>query len=413
MLLLNQILDKFNGLTLSNPLDLDFDDKEIFISDTGNDRIVVLDKNSFGLLRIIKNSLMKKPYRTLSSISGDIYVKCFDSINNAIIYRFSRIGELLSSYPSYTPYVLNNEIPEVEPWYCSYMSFSSRKAVFTFKSSNHVLFIDETDASYWDTSYSGYTMYGCVIDGSTGEIFVSAKNPTDQNVIVELDALTGLLIGERNAETYGFVRLLDQSALQFKGVVSISNPNYSVENNMVMSFNVVDDNSIPNAINFITPSGLVETEKSYIVPSNIEHTYDRNVPVDVWHFRHTGLVRSHVSIDQNFTFAPLNDGSLVKSPVFCWTYEENKYVDTFFLSDGNYLKKVALWRDEKTNLLRMEQVKKIKENNIIYSVYVFSGRITVSSGGYLSIYSYDTMNRLSSTFIATDLMIYDYRFDKI
>jgi len=412
MLLTSQILDNFNGLTLSNPMDIDFDDKEIFISDTGNNRIVVLDKYSFGFLRSIKNSSMRKPYRTLPSISGDIYVKCFNSSNSAIIYRFSRIGELLSSYPSYTPYSLNNGIPEVESWYCSYMSFASRKAVFTFKDSEHIIFIDETDGSYWDSSY-GYTLYGCVIDGSTGEIFVSAKNISDQPVVIELDALSGLFVGERNAPTYGFIRLLDQNGLQFKGTLRLSDPIYSIENNMIMSFNAVNDNSIPDAISFISPSGLTETEKSYVVPSDVKHIYDRNVPVDVWHFRHTGLSGTRASIDPNFTFSTLNDGSLVKSPVFCWSYEENKYVDTFFLSDGNYLKKIALWRDEKTNILKLEQVKKIKENNTIYSVYVFNGRVAVSAGGYLSIYSYDTMNRLSSLFISGDLVIYDYRFDRI
>ncbi len=413
MLLLSQILDEFNGLILSNPMDLSFDDKEIFISDTGNNRIVVLDKYSFGFLRSIKNSSMKLPYRVLSSINGDIYVKCFDLNNVAVIYRFSRVGELLSSYTSYTSYVVVNGIPEVEPWYCSYTSFSSRKLIFTFKNSSHILFVDETDGSYWDSSYSGYTMYGCVVDGSTGEIFVSASKSTNQSVVIELDALSGELVRETNSDTFGFIRLIDHGGLQFKGVVNISRPNYTIENTMMMSFNAVDDSSIPDSINFITPSGLTETEKSYVVPSDIKHTYDRNVPVDVWHFRHTGLIGSRVSIDQNFTFSTLNDGSLIKSPVFCWTYEENKYVDTFFLSDGSYLKKVALWRDEKTNVLKMEQVKKIKENNTIFSIYTFSGRIAVSAGGYLSIYSYDTMNRLSSEFISADLVVYDYKFDKI
>jgi len=78
------------SLGLSGPLDMDIKNGLIYIADTGNKRIVVLDPET-SMVREIGKGVLNKPEGVAADDLGRIYVADY---NNRAVYRFSAEGEL-------------------------------------------------------------------------------------------------------------------------------------------------------------------------------------------------------------------------------------------------------------------------------------------------------------------------------
>jgi len=395
----------FNLIAMDGPKHISIGGKEIFISDSNNDRVIAIDRSTLGFLRSISNNSMIKPYFTQIISSGGIIVKCIDNISVSTIYEFNKIGDLLASYPSYTV------TPDDEPWYFSAFSTASDQFATTFDGSSSLLCIDTSDHSFWVTTFSGYTIKGIDIDHDTGQIFVSAINTSSENVILEVEGLTGQLVREVPQTVSGFVRILDKSTKSIDVVSNLVDAEHSVSGAMTSTFTSVEIGGTPVKIPDHTITVSSDTTSYEHPKQNDKHVYDKIAKADIWHFRHTGLQGAKISVNPFLTFDYDDTGTVRRVPVFSWAYDEEDYVDTYFISDGNEIQKMAIWyNDDGPNT---DFVKVVTENNTVTSIFTYDGKLAVSAGGYLSIYSYDTMNRITSCYFSEDVIVYDHKFDKL
>ena len=399
---------------LSAPLCISVGDKEVAIADSGNHRVVIIDRETRAFLREVTHIQMRYPYYVTCLLNGDILVKCFTALNTSVVYRFDRNSSLVRSFPSYATYSLDvNGVISSEPESFSSYSSRSRKWATIFEGSNQVVCMDEFDSSYWATALTGHTLYGVVVDDSTGQVFVSARNVSNAPVMVELEGLTGQIVREYSYVDVGRIDILGEDGVGLSVGFTVDDTQYGDVTRMTASFTALDADSEVDALPVLSSQLLDSPDVSYVRPvEEGQHVHSRVNGVDVWHFRHNGLVGEKLSINPNLTFETFFTGDLRKVPVFSWNYNEDVYVDTFFTSDGTFLKKIAVWYEEKDGV-HLEEIAKTDEDNTITAVYTFEGRIAVSSGDYLSLFSYDTMNRISYGEFTEDIVVYDYRFDYI
>ncbi len=395
----------FNLIDLKSPTDISYDDKEVFVSDPGNNRIVVLDRSGLSYLRTIKSSSMISPYRVVCGIDSTIYVKCYDATLIPIVYRFNRSGDILSSFPSYSDFPTSQF--DYEPWYFSSGSYSSGKIAMTFKDSSQVLIIDD-ESGFWVTNnLTGYSLYGACVDDNTGHVFVSSLKD-EVSGIVELDSLDGSIIHIYNAENYGMILLASKDGVGLHSQFGISNPSYSVKSSSTANYAGVNDESVVTALQKI--SNITEDTRDYSfsrLNNEYRHVTDRIVQADIYHFRFSGIFEDKVSIDPNLSFAYSGDGNLIRVPMFCWDFQESTFVDTFFVVNGSEMKKMALWYEKDKYYL--QEIVSQTDINTVSSVFVSDGKVFVCAGGFLSIYSYESMNLLSSKYFVSDIKVHDYR----
>lgn len=400
----------FSNISLGRNLDITYDDKEVFVCDPDNNRIVVLDRSELYLLRIIRGSFINKPYRAVCGYDATIYVKCFNSLGYPIIYKINRIGDQLKSFPCFSS-------TYIEPWYFSKSSFFSKRSAFTFIGSSEVLIIDEENDSFYINNLQGYALYGICIDNNTGQIFVSAVNESSRNVILELDNFTANLVHEHSAENFGMIEIVNQKSAGFMAPYTISPALYSGSTSIESPYNAVDSDTSKANIPFVTNVGLDDRELS-VTNANyaVKHSASRNIRADVWHFRFNGFSGGKISINPNLSFSQFEDGVITRVPVFCWDFEESNYVDSFFVcgpltSTGRNreIKKMAIWYEEKFKNYYLQEVISVTEDNDVNSIFVYDGKVFVCAGGYISVFSYETLNRLNAEYFADDVKVYDYR----
>jgi hypothetical protein len=516
----------FDSIDLGPQFDFCFDDKEIFVADTENDRVIALDRSSYQYLRTIKNDNMIKPYSCVCGTDSTVYVKCYNKETYPIVFKYNRIGDLLASFPSYSPYPLSQT--DYESWAFIASSFSSDKVAMIFKSSSQLLIIDDHDGSWIQKNLAGYSVHGVAIDGKSGHLFVSAINASSLNVVLEVDPVSGEVVCEHRAYNYGFVSVIGQDACGIVAQFSVDSSKYSTstsiesifagvsetstvdallkstnvgedsrdysftklvyeqvgvvsgapsssrssassapssDNGSVQAYKktfssvtgvqvsqkflekpivqVIDnagDQTIPKSIHFnddnsfsvtfgSNTSGTVlaygtqvlgssslnssagskanetsSTAVEYSMKHGIEHTTTRDVKANIWHFRFNGLYGEKISVDPNLSFSYLQNGDLTRVPAFCWEFEESSFVDSFFVSDGFSIKKMTILSDG-----TLKEIASTYDVNKIDSIFVSDGKVFVTSGGYLSVFSYDSLNRLEFQYFCNGIKVYDYR----
>lgn len=398
----------YDDVPISTSIDISSSDKEIAISDALNHRIIVIDRFT-RLLRIISNISMKWPYRTLCLNDGTFLVRCFSDLDLPAIYRLAQNGDLLENFPSFTPLVFSGDDLVVEDWYQAYRSPATGISAFTFKDYEGVLLIDESNNYYQLTDLTGYSVSGVYVDDSLGDVFVNAVQ-SSVNTILKTRIGYGILETQKSPGQ-GLIYGLSDFGAGFEAFSKINNANNSNLQTVDANFSAIDGESIPEKLSSSNTSLSSQTSSFKKVDDVVVHVNNRFTEADIWHFRYTGIVGSKVSIDRSLTFDSFSVDNLIRSPVFCWDFYEDEYVDTFFISDGKYVRKMACFYDK--DKIYVENVKEIEEENVVSSIFVFDGRFVVSAGGYLSVYSYENMNRLDSYYFANDVIASDCRFGYI
>ena len=405
----SETVSDYVDVPISSAIDISVGDKEIVVADKLNHRILVLDRFSHSLLRTFTSNFIRWPYRLLCLNDGGYMVRCFTNLNVSAIYRLSQNGEILETFPSQTPFTLSGGVPVTEDWYKSNRSSAAGMSAFSSDGYAGVLVVNEVDNTYEEIALAGYSISGLYVDDSSGDVFVNTLQGST-NRILRVRKGTGI-VGNQKSPCQGMICGIDDLGVGFETFSEIENAKNSNFQNTDVAFSGVDNNSSPVKLSSSDISLSSQTSSYKKVGSEKIHVIDRSIDTDVWHFRYTGIAGSKVSIDRDLTFDYFDVENTIRVPVFCWDFEEDEYVDTFLISDGEYIRKMAFFY--KKEKVYVEKVKEITEDNVVNSIYVFDGRFIVSAGGYLSSYSYEDMNKLDSYYFANDVIVSDCRFGYI
>lgn len=269
-------------------------------------------------------------------------------------------------------------------------------------SSSNLVVVDDRDNSYFVTNLVGYTPDGVSIDDTTGQIFVTALDGSANNKILQIDPVSGDIIRALDSPSLsGHIWVLGGGTSVIAGRFSVLDSDLNVNEDFLGNFTAVSS----AGANLPVTERPDEKDPYYTFEAvqGDKHFSTRYNNLDVWHFRHTGLSGTRMSVDPQLSFDASELGTLRKAPVFTWDFDSDGYLDSLLVTDGTTASRYSL-RPTSVSLLNS-----ILEPNTITSLLAIPGYACSVSGGYLVFYDYETFLRVNYKYVAGDAELLTYR----
>ncbi len=397
----------FNNVRLGKNLNINIHKDKIYICDPDNNRIVIISRNDFSFLGSLNINFINNAYNFLIDYNSFIYVRGYNEDGDKNIYKLNNDGSLVNIFPSFSEGELD------DPAHFSTICNHSYKAAFIFNNSSILLVIDTQNNFYYFSNIEGYILKGVEINSDNGNIIISSEKE-GKSFVMDICPFSLKVISIRKVNVSGRFYEYKDSSTNFSVPFISQKPKYSFSDNEIFKFKGVKEEIL------LIPEESVHIEHEDVgvtvfnPQKQVEiHSDTKKVKGNLVHFRNTGIGGVKTNIDKTLSHVDYIDGELTKIPVFCWSFNEYYYIDTFFMTDGYKIKKIALWDDKKEGEIILKEVDSFNEVNLINNIFVEYGNVFISAGGYISILSYNNLNRDFFNYFVNDIKVYLYHDDKV
>tara|TARA_R110000824_G_C15232856_1_gene678970 strand:- start:20933 stop:22765 length:1833 start_codon:yes stop_codon:yes gene_type:complete len=189
-------ITQFTGYgEMEYPLDvkLDFVRRSAWVADTGNDRVLRVSLNNFGVSLNIENITIPHAL-AVNPNDGSIFIKAYSSVSRGVVYHYDNLGNQLSefyfdyTFPSGTlDLTLTSDFAKTMP-HSSSIIFDHVKDRCWWTAENKIFMVDIKNKELISQEVVGYQNgAGIDVDFSTGRAFAVFQTDSDDWEILQTD----------------------------------------------------------------------------------------------------------------------------------------------------------------------------------------------------------------------------------